>query len=490
MRPRPPLATIVLLVFFALTTIACGGSDTAPPFDELTLRDALGASPEVIARLSPHARRALANRLEAARATQHDHEPVPAGEASATTVESEVRTVDATRLSRGSDVLVLARAEHAPSGATLHAWAESAETLGDSRDPLPPMENATGGETAALEARAIDGKAGAILVDLLKASGAQRLVRVTQWPVAAIASGEVIYVNAGWLVAMSALEDDDAGALHRPTMHTASIRGNPYNTYASLSACTTDVGTRCGSCVASGVGCDEKAVLTDFSDGRSECAWLTADSSRIAQLCAVALMSISSVASCVQERSGCSIPGAANTKAGLSAANTFLSNPNCLKALDACLSGEGSGGGVVFVDAGGGGSSSPPPSTEGCKDPFSACSSSFKGCDNACKSGTCSGAQGDSCKSGSSCTTCSSCDSKNDSCGCGKSGSSSGGSGSSGSSGSKSGCGSSSGSSGGSSSSCGKCEAQRPTSPIAPFVPPAALLAPLLYLVVRGRRVR
>src|SRR5687768_14737658 len=46
---------------------SCGGMD--PPLDELPLRDALSAQPEVIAALPPEARRRLAGRLEAARAS-------------------------------------------------------------------------------------------------------------------------------------------------------------------------------------------------------------------------------------------------------------------------------------------------------------------------------------------------------------------------------------------------------------------------------------
>src|SRR5256885_2006345 len=55
--------------------------------------------------------------------------------------------------------------------------------------------------TAELERRALDGRAGDEIRALVAAASARRLVRVTQWPVAAVADGDVVYVNAAWLVA-------------------------------------------------------------------------------------------------------------------------------------------------------------------------------------------------------------------------------------------------------------------------------------------------
>jgi hypothetical protein len=443
----------VLISLFA----ACSN---APPLAELPLRDALSATPEAIAELPESARRSLADRLESARKVPQPREPAP----TQATAADEVRTVDAARIARGADALVIALDKES----SLHVHVDDGAPIDA---PLPALEGAPATDTADDEARAIDGRAGAILVDLAKVSGARHVVRVTQWPIAAVAVGDTIYVNAAWLVALASLETSDAGA-HRPLLHTTALRGNPYRTYDTLAACTNDVSTRCATCIASGVDCDETATLSDFGSGRAECDYLAADPQRVAQLCALALMSISSVSRCVNETAGCSIPsGTTNNTASLSATSVFLSNSRCISALNQCLSGSTST--AIAPDAGE--SSSAPRSTEGCQDPFSACASSMKGCSKACQAGSCSGEKGDSCGG----SGCSSCDSKGDSCGsCSKS------SDSTSSSSSSSSCG------GSGSKGCTKCASARPVHPLEPLVPPAMLAMPLLYLLLRARRAR
>ena len=441
---------------------ACSGSDS-PPIAELQLRDALSATPEAIAALPEPARRALADRLESAR-------KVPAGDEPAkdhATADAEVRSVDEARAARGDDALIVAFDTHA----ALHPHGDDGAP---SDAPLPPIEGGPAGETAADEARALGGRAGTIVLELARASGAHHVVRVTQWPIAAVAVGDTIYVNASWLVALASIEDPSArdGGVHRVPLQAAALRGTPYRTYETLAACTNDVSTRCNSCVTSGLDCDENATLSDFGNGRAECDFLMADQERIAQLCALALMSISSVSRCVNEKSGCSIPsGTTNNSASLSATKAFLLDQTCIRALNTCLSGSTS----TAVTADAGTSSTAPRSSEGCQDPFSACSSSLKGCNNSCKTGSCSGKDNDS-SSGSS---CSSCNSKGDSCGgCSKSDDST----------SSSSSGSSSSSSCG--KNCNKCESARPTHPLEPLVPPAMLALPLLYLLYRARSAR
>lgn len=430
---------------------ACSGAE-GPPLDELSLRDALGASPDALALLSDAQLRALAERLEAARHAQKGPERLPNLDEVA---EREVRALDEARRLRGDDVFV--------------AGVEIASTIAprpddvESSEALPPIDGLTDAER-----RALDGRAGGILLDLLHAGKATRIERVIQWPVGAVAIGDTVYVNGSWLAIMAALPSGDAGA--RPMLQPAALQGNPYNLYSSLAACTTDVGMRCDACLATG-GCDDKATLSDFGDGRAECEWLVADRNRIAQLCATAMMSISNVARCVRDRSGCSIADTSNSTSAIGSAAAFLAQAKCVAALNACLSG-GSSTSVVFVDAGPDApppASAPPPESKGCQDPFSSCASSWKGCDNACKSGSCSGTQGPSCNSTSSCSSCSSCSSNKDNgCSCGKSSSSS------------------SSSSSGSSNNCKNCGTA--SSPVEPYVPSIALVAPLLYLVIRSRR--
>lgn len=442
-------------LLLAIALAACSGE--SPPIDELSLRDALGVAPGAIAQLTLAQQRALAERLESARRAQTDSETL----APQKTPEGDVRVVDEARHARGADALIVAIED----ATTVHAHPADVST----QDALPPLEGTPAVETLDAETRALNGRAGAVLVELLRAANAKRLVRVTQWPVAAVAIEDAVYVNAGWLVLMASLEPDDAGP-PRPTLAPAAIRGNPYSTYVSLAACTNDVSTRCSGCIATG-GCDEKATLTDFPSGRDECVWLVADQNRIAQLCAAAMMSMSTVARCVRDRSGCSITNPVNTIAGIQSAAAFLASPQCVSALNACLSGEQPST-AVFNDAGTQNSS--PSQVKGCQDPFTSCAASFKACDNACKSGSCSGKNGDSCSKTSDCSSCSSCSStKGDACNCSKSSSSG-----SSSSGSSNNC-------GGSNSNCSKCET---SSPVDPFLPPIALLAPILYLALRSRR--
>lgn len=443
-------------LLFAL--IGCSGAE-APPIDELALRDALGASPSVLTQLTEAQLKALADRLETARRGQSGAEKLELQK----TPEADVRLVDEARKGRGEDALI--------AGVEVAAAIEPRPTeVVTSTDPLPPFEGTPATDTASAEKRALDGRAGSIVLDLLRTSGAKRIERVVQWPIGAVAIGDTVYVNAAWLVAMASLESVDAGT-PRPTLQPAALHGNPYNTYASLAACTTDVGMRCDACLATG-GCDESATLSDFGNGRAECEWLVADKNRIAQLCAAALMSMSTVARCVRDRSGCSITNPTNTTAGIASAAAFLKETRCVQALNACLSGE-TNSATVFVD-GGSEQTSAPPDSKGCQDPFTACASAYKGCDKACQSGSCSGSGGPSCGKTSSCSSCSSCNSsKGDSCDCGKSSSSTSSSPSS-SSGGKN-CG-----------GCKNCETAR--SPVEPYLPPIALLAPLLYLAVRSRR--
>jgi hypothetical protein len=433
------------LVLCAVVLLACSG-EGAPPLDELSLRDALGATPATIAALSNEQLKALADRLEKTRLAQNDVEPLTPQK----TPEGNVRSVDEARRGRGTDALIVA----IESDKELAAHPVEAA----SNDPLPPLEGTAATDTLDAERRALDGRAGAILVELLRTSGAKRLERVVQWPIAAVAIGDTVYVNAAWLVVMAALEETTTP---RPTLQPAALKGNPYSTYSSIAACTDDVGMRCAGCLSTG-GCDDTASLSDFGSGRAECEWLVADQKRIEQLCVSAMMSIATVARCVRDRSGCSL-SAFNTSSGIALAATFIASPTCMSALHVCLSGSTpSDAGPTTTQA--------PADAKGCQDPFSSCASSFKACNNACKSGSCSGSDGDSCTKSSSCSSCSSCNSKNDSCGCGKSSSST------------------SSSSSGSSKSCqaGACKCQE--GPVEPFIPSIALLAPILYLAFRSRR--
>jgi hypothetical protein len=202
-----------VLVLAALPTLLALGCDQSPPLDELSLREALGAEPRAIAALPVEARRRLAERFEAARAQVERpsmlradvRAPSPAGEL--------VRALDGARTRDGRDALTV-YALGAEEG-TLHVAPLSAGALVPADDlpadsSLGPLPDSS---TRELEQRALDGRAGSVVRALVRAAGASRLERVIGWPAAAAAVGDTVYVNAAWLVALAALDDDaDGGA--------------------------------------------------------------------------------------------------------------------------------------------------------------------------------------------------------------------------------------------------------------------------------------
>jgi hypothetical protein len=191
---RTPLA-LVLLVSLA----GCG--EDPPPLDELPLRDALQARPEVLAALPGPARQRLRDRLEQARASDHQSD-----EAAGAASERElVEAVDRSRQIRAAEPLIVGAAD---LRGTVRAVA-SASVQG----ALPPLE---GDPPLAMEVRALAGQAAAPLRALLLESSARRLVRVVGWPIGAVAIRDTVYVDAAWLVAM-APDEVDAGAASGPS---------------------------------------------------------------------------------------------------------------------------------------------------------------------------------------------------------------------------------------------------------------------------------
>lgn len=441
---------------FATSLLACGlgaCAAEAPPLDDLPLRDALGADPEVIAALPADAQRGLGTRFEDARRGADEREEVHYG--ARTPPAAEVRDADRAREARGDDALIVAtitadQGSFAVRAQRLEA-AEAPRAL-SSIEGTPPAT-----ATADAEDEALRGHAGAIVAGLAERSGAKHVVRAVGWPAGAVAIGDAVYVNPSWLVAMAALEDQSADKRRgsapplgaAPPMQPLSVKGNPYVTYASIEACTSDVDTRCKECLSTG-NCEDKPALDDFKTAKDECTFLGADAARPAELCALVLLSIDLVASCVREEDpACSLP-TGSSSSSLDGASTFLASMTCVKALDQCL-----------------GAPSTPSTSSGttvqvsrCEDPFSACVSSCNSLTNSCKTGSCSGTP-----SSSSCTSCNNTGSSSACSSCGSAGSSS-----------SSSCGK---------SNCTKCETA-PAPPF-PFGAVAWLLAPLAYVFTRRR---
>jgi hypothetical protein len=462
-RGRPWSARALLASAAIPLLAACAAG--APPLEALDLRDALTAEPDVIASMPEAARRELAERLDDPDAASGpvDRVALQIG----ATPAADVRKLDDAREARGEDVVVLSALERGPTDVAIRAVRVARAAADDVA--LPALEGADKSRTIALEERALDGRAGRILGHVLAAQGAHRLVRVTGWPVGAVAAGDVVYVNASWLVAMASLEKPGESGRSRgtaPVLHTLSLGGNPYLTYATIEACVADVGQRCTACVTSGA-CDDPPALTDFTSARAECDFLAKDPRHTEELCALALLSITAYADCVRRSAPtCPIPSAPATSSGLSAADPFLTTEGCATALDICISGapdtSGSGGDFTLIDV----------DTSGCTDPFTACASSCKGLSDGCKTGSCSGSN----------TSCTSCSGNSGSSSCSSCSNSSGGS-------SCDSCSKGSSSSGSGSSCSGKgCKCEQAASPPAPVGSIAWLLAPLGFLFVRARR--
>lgn len=398
------LASIVIV-----SIVGCSGED-APPYEELLVRDALRAEPKVVAAVLASDQRTLADRMEHERDAAHDPQRVDIDEKPLSAAEV-VAQIDTARAANGKDawVATIVRTE----SRYVEARSLSRRDAGSNEDPttpLPPLEGEpASASTRDVEARALGGRAGTVLRNLVAETHATRLVRVTQWPAGAVAIRETVYVNAAWLVAMAALDDADAGTPRTPRTVVATtapelaplrLRGNPYATFTTLASCIADVRSRCDACLQSGA-CDATPTLTDFPDGRSECDFLGQDARRAAQLCALALTSVETVAECVK-KDGCIPPTGAAASTSLPAADAFLAKDACVRSLNLCLSGTlDDGPDRALVDV----------RVEGCQSPFRACSSSFAACSSACDTGKCNSRGGPSCSScdgcNGGCTRCS-----------------------------------------------------------------------------------
>ena len=460
------------------TLLIAGCGDTDLPLDALSVRDALQAAPEVVQGLSPEARRRLAERLDPLRAPREASDPAAVVLTQGTVAEGvalTVRRADEARLAAGHDALRVARVVRAGTRWGLQALELSVGLGGPDPlgDPLR-LEGVAGADTAEAEAAALAGRGGVLVRATLAATGASRAVRVVSWPVGVVVEGDTVFVNAGWLLAVSG-DDPNPPPTIGPAphggpppsstastrQHVSELRGNSYRPYGSMGQCMRDVRSRCATCLGGGT-CEPRASLRDFSDSRAECAWLLEGSDagvaadagpgapstdRVGQLCLASMLSMPHVRACLDQAGACvgvSAPG--NETSGLAGVVAALGDPGCRDAVDRCLA-----GGDRTLDEG---------SSERCGS--SRCASPFT-CREPCTTSGCSSES-----SGSGCGGCSS------------------GSGCSSSSGS-SGCSSSSGS-----GSCRSCRVADPggrgPGPWAPWVELALSLAPLAWLLGQSRR--
>jgi hypothetical protein len=184
--------------------LACGAE--APPLEELELRDALQAQPGVVAAMTLGARRDLARRL--ADESELFRTELVAGDADVWQAwpEEQIRVADSFLEDRGEDAMVLSVVHLGDHEGELESWALDGHVLDGIQSvgpELPLLEGLVAEETEALEAAALEGRAGAIVQDIVDESGASRLERVEGWPVGVVAIGDFVFVNGAWLVAMS-----------------------------------------------------------------------------------------------------------------------------------------------------------------------------------------------------------------------------------------------------------------------------------------------
>lgn len=369
------------------------GAET-PPYDELPLRDALSAAPEVLASLPEQSRRDIALRLEAAQANGEEEETTITS-AGIPTLPALVRSADASREEGNKDAVVLGAIEPSSQGFVLRslspgeapgeapggAAGEAAGNAPAAPFAWPVLSGEPAGSSASLESAALRGRAGVILDGLAKRSDAHDLVRVTGVPAGVIAMGQTVYVNASWLVALSALEPADAAALPAPGRGAfaappleprSSVRANPYKLPASIAECAVDVRDVCTCATAK--ACDHEPTDPSFASGQLECEWVSADSTGAEALCVLALMSIDGVKECVQSAgAACARVPLTNREQALA----FAADAGCMAVLDHCLQ-----YGEPFDSSGGSGSCGGCDSSD--EQPPDNSGSSSSGCNKSC----------------------------------------------------------------------------------------------------------
>jgi hypothetical protein len=433
-------------VLFAATFLFVGCGQDAPPYDELPLRDALRAAPEVVATMPFDTRHDLAVRLDAAGL---DAEGVTRFEMpEKVTIDGLSRIADAAREDQGQDALIFGSVVEAQNDFLLSGQNIDEKALGQVVVGPVALRGNPSTETAALEDAALRGRAGAWLRELSGRTHTKQMVRTSGLPFGAWAYADTLYVNGSWLVAMAALEENVAlpgvgdGSLFQgqaPDKTPLSVDYNPYNLPETLAECVARVQKTC-EC---GASCTHEVTDPSFANANEECAWVNQDLLHPAALCVAALLSVDDIFACMDSAAGqCSVWPVSSPGDAL----LFAQNVTCMDLLDICLrdgsvpdppsSGSGSS---CNNSSGGSGSGS---SCSKCNDDCSKCNDNWADCNDNCSNTN---------------QNCSSC--------------------------------------GSSSGSCGKCSIHGATShaPIpVPFPTPMStgfwLIAPAAYLFLRGRR--
>jgi hypothetical protein len=398
----------------AVLLLAGCGQD-APPYDDLPLRDALRATPEVVAGLSFETRHELAERLDAA--GRNDDGTMTFGLPETVTIDTLARVADEAREDQEQDALIVGEIVAQPSDFSLRSENIDEETLG--RVVVGPifLRGRPGAQTVPLEDVALRGRAGKWLRELSGRAHTKQMVRTTGLPLGAWAFEDTLYVNASWLVAMAALEEDvivpgpvngSTVTIDAPSKKPLTVEYNPYKLPVSIEECAGQVTQTC-QC---GTSCTHDVTDPSFPNAVDECAWVNQDPSHASVLCVLALMSIGDVSSCMASGA----PQCAAVTTGEDAL-AFVQNANCMSLLDVCLRdgyipqpSSGSGGGSCGeVDCGscsncGNGCSDSNNSCSKCNDDCSSCNDNWSDCNDNCSN------SGQNCSNtGSNANSCSKC---------------------------------------------------------------------------------
>lgn len=324
-----------LLIAFAGVIAGCG--EEAPPYDSLPLRDALRAAPEVVVTMSEDARHDLALRLQDAE--QAEAETVVFAPKSLE-LDSLVVAADAVREATNKDAIMLGEIV-ATEGHGLFEVHVGANSDIDESKPFELLGKASEG-AGAFEEAALRGAAGKTLRAFADETQAQRIVRMTGLPVAAVAWNDQIFVNETWLVAMSALENEcalpvgvnaGAPAISSPGATPLSVEFSPFSLPDDLTACIVQVDETCAC--AQTLSCSHTPTDATFPDANAECAWSNLQSANAAALCIMALLRLDKVRDCVN---GASPACALMPVNGRDDAVSFSTDERCSAILNQCLS--------------------------------------------------------------------------------------------------------------------------------------------------------
>lgn len=317
-----------------LWLVGCG--QEAPPYNDLPLRDALRAAPEVVASLSYDTRRDLAQRLDAAALQSEGTTNLERPEV--VTLDTLARLADETREEQGDDALIVGEIVLQPNDVVVRSAAIDDVALG--RVTVGPLflRGNPGAQTMALEDAALQGRAGTWLRELSGRTKTDKMVRTTGLPMGAWAFDDTLYVNASWLVAMSALEQNLAAAPGNDMATTApapkktplTVDFNPYKLPETIAECAAQVEQTC-KC---GTSCTHDVTDPAFSNANEECAWVNMDVSHPAALCILALMSVDDIRACMWSAGGqCPVISLTSRDDAV----VFAQNATCMDLLDTCL---------------------------------------------------------------------------------------------------------------------------------------------------------